>query len=485
MSVFFWFRRDLRLHDNPGLAAAQRLAQQRGVPLQTCYLATPQQWVQHDMAPRQADLLERRLNALGQELAEQGIPLTLLSCDDFTAAPAALVEWLCSSLPIASSAATLFANRELPLDELRRDEAVEQALMARGISCRWFDERCLFAPGTINTTSGDMYRVFTPFCRAWLRQLASEGFSLASKVQPQGPALIWQPIELAYAKCSSQGWPVAEREVRERLWLFAQHKVMDYAELRDLPAQEGTSQLSPYLALGVLSVRQCLAALQAALGMLPLERGQPGFSWLNELVWREFYLHLLVRFPALAMGKPFKSEMASLAWRPDATLFQAWCEGRTGYPIIDAAMRCLAQTGWMHNRLRMLVASFLTKDLQQPWWWGERYFMQQLLDGELAANNGGWQWSAGTGADASPWFRIFNPTTQGEKFDPQGQFIRRYLPELTDLPDKAIHTPHDWLARHGRAGSYPPPIVDHAQARRLTLAMFRALGSTDEPDALS
>ncbi len=485
MSVFFWFRRDLRLHDNPGLAAAQRLAQQRGVPLQTCYLATPQQWVQHDMAPRQADLLERRLNALGQELAEQGIPLTLLSCDDFTAAPAALVEWLCSSLPIASSAATLFANRELPLDELRRDEAVEQALMARGISCRWFDERCLFAPGTINTTSGDMYRVFTPFCRAWLRQLASEGFSLASKVQPQGPELNWQPIQLTYAKRSSQGWPVAEREVRERLWLFAQHKVMDYAELRDLPAQEGTSQLSPYLALGVLSVRQCLAALQAALGMLPLERGQPGFSWLNELVWREFYLHLLVRFPALAMGKPFKSEMASLAWRPDATLFQAWCEGRTGYPIIDAAMRCLAQTGWMHNRLRMLVASFLTKDLQQPWWWGERYFMQQLLDGELAANNGGWQWSAGTGADASPWFRIFNPTTQGAKFDPQGQFIRRYLPELADLPDKAIHTPHDWLARHGRAGSYPPPIVDHAQARRLTLAMFRALGSTDEPDALS
>ena len=139
----------------------------------------------------------------------------------------------------------------------------------------------------------------------------------------------------------------------------------------------------------------------------------------------------------------------------------------------------------MHNGLRMLVGSFLTKDLQQPWWWGERYFMQQLLDGELAANNGGWQWSAGTGADASPWFRIFNPTTQGAKFDPQGQFIRRYLPELADLPDKAIHTPHDWLARHGRAGSYPPPIVDHAQARLLTLAMFRSLGSTDEPDALS
>lgn len=480
MCVVFWFRHDLRLHDNPGLAAAQQLAQQQGVPLVTCFLATPGQWAQHQMAPRQADLLERRLNALGLELAALGIPLQLLVCDAFSDVPATLSHWLGAQPSATGRAPVLYANRELPLDEVRRDEAVTQALAAGGIACRWFDERCLFAPGQIQTASGDMFRVFTPFCRAWLRQLAAQGFSLASKLQPQGPALEWQAIQLDYAKQSSQAWPVSEREVRERLWEFAQHKVVDYAQRRDLPALAGTSQLSPYLALGVLSVRQCLAALQAALGGLPLEREQPGFSWLNELVWREFYQHLLVRFPALSMGKPFKSEMAALAWRPDSTLFQAWCEGRTGYPIIDAAMRCLNQTGWLHNRLRMLVASFLTKDLQQPWWWGERYFMQQLLDGELAANNGGWQWSAGTGADASPWFRIFNPTTQGQKFDADGQFIRRYLPELADLPGKEIHTPHHWLARHGRAGSYPEPIVDHAQARLQTLAMFKALGAPPE-----
>ena len=480
MSVVFWFRHDLRLHDNPGLAAAQQLAQQQGVPLMTCFLATPGQWAKHDLAPRQADLLERRLNALGQELAALGIPLQLLVCDEFSDVPATLSHWLGTQQSEAGTTPVLYANRELPLDEVRRDAAVTQTLAAGGITCRWFDERCLFAPGHIQTAGGDMFRVFTPFCRAWLRQLAAQGFSLASKLQPQGPAREWQAIQLDYAKQSSAAWPVSEREVRERLWEFAQHKVVDYAQLRDLPALDGTSQLSPYLALGVLSVRQCLAALQAALGGLPLERGQPGFSWLNELIWREFYQHLLVRFPVLSMGKPFKSEMAALAWRPDSSLFQAWCEGRTGYPIIDAAMRCLNQTGWLHNRLRMLVASFLTKDLQQPWWWGERYFIQQLLDGELAANNGGWQWSAGTGADASPWFRIFNPTTQGQKFDAEGQFIRRYLPELADLPNKEIHAPHHWLLQHGRAGCYPEPIVDHAQARLQTLAMFKALGAPPE-----
>jgi deoxyribodipyrimidine photo-lyase len=477
MRHLFWFRQDLRLHDNPGLAAAWQAAQQTGGTLEACFIATPEQWRSHDLAPRRADLLERRLNALGAELAALGIRLHLLVVPDFAGVPESLLQWFTTG----SGGGELYANRELAVDEVRRDAEVARRLHSAGIVSHWFDERCLFVPGRINTGSGDMFRVFTPFSRAWLRQLATDGFALAPRLEAQGAAWDWQAVELPYAKLPSSPWPVSEREIRERLWEFAQHKAAGYSEARDFPALPATSQLSPYLAMGALSIRQCLAALQAALGALPLDRGQPGFSWLNELIWREFYQHLLARFPLLAMGKPFKAEMSTLNWRPDSGLFTAWCQGQTGYPIVDAAMRCLNQTGWMHNRLRMIVASFLTKDLQQPWWWGERYFMQQLLDGELAANNGGWQWSAGTGADASPWFRIFNPTTQGQKFDPEGQFIRRYLPELVKVPERYIHTPHDWLRQHVPDHGYPAPIVDHAQARLLTLAMFKERG-TGLPD---
>ena len=474
MRVLFWFRQDLRIHDNPALAAAQRMAHQTGAHLETLFIATPSQWHAHDLAPRRAQLLESRLNSLGEELAQLAIPLHLLEVPSFAELPAQLLGWLTARS--APSEVALFANRELPWDEVRRDRLVDHQLTAAGIPCHWFDERCLFVPGEINTGAGAMFQVFTPFSRAWLARLSQQGSAMAPAVQAQsGPELSWAPISLNYPKLSCEGWPVSEQAIRQRLWAFAQHQLSAYGERRDFPALAATSQLSPYLAMGALSVRQGLAAMQAALGHLPLERGEPGFAWLNELIWREFYQHLLAREPRLAKGEPFKRAMAQLAWQPDAARFAAWCAGQTGYPIVDAAMRCLNQTGWMHNRLRMIVASFLCKDLHQPWWWGERYFMQQLLDGELAANNGGWQWSAGTGADAAPWFRIFNPTTQGQKFDPSGEFIRRYLPELALVPLKQLHSPHAWLQAQGQAASYPPPIVDHAIARQITLGLFQAL----------
>ncbi len=480
MRVLFWFRQDLRLHDNPGLAAAQQAARQAGVPLEALFIATPAQWQAHDLAPRRAQLLEARLNSLGEALAELGIHLHLLEVASFAELPAQLLAWLQSGSADSGLDVQLFANRELIVDEVRRDRMVDHQLRAVGGHCHWFDERCLFAPGEITTGAGAMFQVFTPFSRVWLARLSQQGFAMAPPLQPQeatgGRSLAWQPISLNYPKCPCEEWPVSEKAIRQRLWLFVQHKLKAYAERRDFPALAGTSQISPYLAMGALSVRQCLAAMQAALGHLPLERSEPGFAWLNELIWREFYLHLMACEPRLAKGEPFKQGMAQLAWQHDETRFAAWCAGMTGFPIVDAAMRCLAQTGWMHNRLRMIVASFLCKDLHLPWWWGERYFMQQLLDGELAANNGGWQWSAGTGADAAPWFRIFNPTTQGQKCDPQGEFIRTYLPELARVPLKQLHTPHAWLAAQGQAACYPAPIVDHAVARQITLALFQARG---------
>ena len=267
---------------------------------------------------------------------------------------------------------------------------------------------------------------------------------------------------------------MGEAEALRRLHAFLDQGVLDYGETRDFPAMAGTSVLSPYLAAGIISPRQCVAALQQRLGGRPQSKAQPGFVWLNELIWREFYRHLLVLVPSLSMNRPFKPETAALPWSWDPDAFAAWCEGRTGYPIVDAAMRCLNATGWMHNRLRMIVASFLTKDLHIHWRLGEDYFMSRLIDGDLAANNGGWQWAAGTGADAAPYFRVFNPTTQGQRFDPQGDFIRTWVSELADLPATYVHQPHDWLRLKGRQ-CYPAPMVDHAVARVRAIEMFRDL----------
>ncbi|MGL4717265.1 MAG: cryptochrome/photolyase family protein, partial [Aeromonas sp.] len=323
--------------------------------------------------------------------------------------------------------------------------------------------------------------VFTPFSRAWLKALDEEGFVIHRAPAPRGEPLPWQPLADRSAINHDLGeltadprWPVGEAQAQQRLAAFLAQAVLDYGETRDFPALAGTSILSPYLAAGLISPRQCLAALQQRLGGRPQSKAQPGFVWLNELIWREFYRHLLMRVPRLSMNQPFKPETAVLPWSWDPEAFAAWCEGRTGYPIVDAAMRSLNATGWMHNRLRMIVASFLTKDLHIHWRLGEDYFMSTLIDGDLAANNGGWQWAAGTGADAAPYFRVFNPTTQGQRFDPQGEFIRTWVSELADVPAAYVHQPHDWLRLKG-VNSYPAPMVDHALARVKAIDMFRNL----------
>ena len=245
-----------------------------------------------------------------------------------------------------------------------------------------------------------------------------------------------------------------------------------YEELRDIPSIKGTSGLSPYLAIGAISPRYLLSVLLNNHPDLLTAEDSPEFSWLNELIWREFYRHLLFHFPDLCKHKCFKEKYQLTAWPNHLPYFKAWCEGKTGYPIVDAAMRQLNQTGWMHNRLRMIVASFLTKHLLIDWRWGEKYFMEQLIDGDLAANNGGWQWAASTGCDAQPYFRIFNPTRQSEKFDPKGNFIRKYLPELKEIPDKAIHSPHSYIKKHNLA-LYWPTIVEHKEARIIALSFYK------------
>lgn len=467
-----WLRNDLRTTDNQALYAACSDPCARVLAV---YIATPQQWRSHGMAPRQVRFIWQNLELLQQRLAELGIELYLQRCADFDQTVPWLVEF-CRRQAVD----TLFYNYQYEFNECARDRAVERALPA-GTHCLGFHDSVLLPPGTVRTGGGEMYKVYTPFRNAFLQRLTVADLrSLpVPSMRPSGrlsPPPI-APFDYPDGEVDSRRFPAGEEAALARLRHFCRERVADYTQQRDIPALDGTSALSPYLALGVISPRQCFNRLRAEHPELLTYSDSGAFSWLNELIWREFYRHLLVAYPRLCKHQPFITWTDRVQWRETPQALAAWQQGLTGYPIVDAAMRQLNSTGWMHNRLRMIVASFLVKDLLIDWRAGERYFMSQLLDGDLAANNGGWQWAASSGTDAAPYFRIFNPTTQGERFDPEGVFIRHWLPELADVPGKEIHRPLRWAEQQNRYVDYPLPIVDHQQARQLTLAAFAAAKS--------
>ncbi|ENZ8580302.1 TPA: deoxyribodipyrimidine photo-lyase [Klebsiella aerogenes] len=461
-----WFRMDLRLNDNLALAAACRDPQAQVLAL---YIATPEQWRQHDMAPRQAAFIASHLRSLHAALAERGIPLLVEEADDF-AASIELLTRFCKQHQVSH----LFYNYQYEFNERQRDAGVEKIL--KEVTCQGFDDSVLLPPGSVMTGNREMYKVFTPFKNAFIRRLR-EGLPecVAAPKPRQSATRQASPLpEINYPQTpfDTDLFAADEKTALARLRAFCQQPAADYDQQRDFPAIEGTSRLSPCLAVGVLSPRQCLhRLLREQPGALD---GEAGASWLNEIIWREFYRHLMVYYPKLCKGQPFVAWTDKVAWRSNEDELRAWQQGQTGFPVVDAAMRQLNATGWMHNRLRMIVASFLAKDLRLDWRHGERYFMSQLIDGDLAANNGGWQWAASTGTDAAPYFRIFNPTTQGEKFDKQGEFIRRWLPELAEVPEKALHQPWLWADKQGVTLRYPRPLVDHKQARLETLAAWEA-----------
>ena len=368
----------------------------------------------------------------------------------------------------------LFYNYQYEFNERQRDAAVERALT--DTVCQGFDDSVILPPGAVMTGNHEMYKVFTPYKNAWLRRLKEHMPECvrAPEVRSAPAVADAATLHFHYPQQSFDPalFPPDEKTAIGQLRRFCQEGAGEYEAQRDFPSIEGTSRLSACLAVGVLSPRQCLYRLLAE--QPEALNGGAGSVWLNELIWREFYRHLMTNFPRLCKHRPFIGWTDRVRWREPSDALIAWQEGRTGYPIVDAAMRQLNATGWMHNRLRMIVASFLVKDLLIDWRQGERYFMSQLVDGCLAANNGGWQWAASTGTDAAPYFRIFNPTTQGERFDKRGAFIREWLPELAEVPDKAIHQPWAWAEKQGVEIHYPRPIVDHAEARVATLAAYEA-----------
>ncbi len=475
MLQLIWLRSDLRVHDNTALSAAMAEG-----PTIALYLLTPGQWHLHDDAPCKIDFWLRNLVALQQELQRLNVPLLIRHAEHWRDAPEVLAE-VCRTHAIGC----VHVNEEYGLNETRRDRDVAAGLDNLGVSFRAHLDHLLLKPGSVLTRSGGYFQVFSQFRKVCYQRLHTALPALHPLPLAQAPLAIASdavPASVPGFASPADGlrelWPAGESAARERLTRFADEQLEDYPLQRDIPAMPGTSQLSPYLAAGVLSPRQCLhAALQANRG--EFDGGLPGaVSWINELLWREFYTHILVGYPRVSRHRAFRLETEALPWRHAPEELAAWQQGRTGFPLIDAAMRQLHATGWMHNRLRMVVAMFLTKNLLIDWREGERFFMAHLIDGDLAANNGGWQWSASTGTDAAPYFRIFNPISQSQKFDPQGRFIRHWLPELAHLDNRAIHDPSALGGLFG-AVDYPRPIVDLRGSRERALAAFQQLPSRE------
>ncbi len=439
MRALHWFRSDLRLADNAALCAAARAERLTPVfVLDERLLSGPKSG-----AARTRFLFEC-LARLRAELETRGSTLVVRRGE-----PAAEL----AKLAHETGAELVTWNRDYGPFARARDGAVTRALERAGVSVETFRDRVVFEAEDVRTKAGRGFSVYGPYRRAWLARFSAEPAAprRAPKLPP--PARVTRGSLPLVSVQAGAGSAAALRRLRG----FVERGLADYPWRRDLPAVAGTSRLSAHLRFGTVSVRECLA--RAAEAARDDRRARAGAEkWRVELIWREFYHAVLAEHPRVLRGA-WRQELDSLEWSDDDAAFRAWCEGRTGFPFVDAGMRELAATGWMHNRARMVAASFLTKDLGIDWRRGEAFFMQSLVDGDPANNNGGWQWSASTGSDSQPWFRIFNPAAQAARFDPDGEYARRWIPELeTD---------------------YPPPIIDHAHARERALARFRAaLGRT-------
>ncbi|HEY0290000.1 MAG TPA: deoxyribodipyrimidine photo-lyase [Pseudomonas sp.] len=466
-----WLRSDLRVHDNTALAWAM----ERG-PTLAVYVISPRQWMSHDDAASKVDFWLRNLVVLKTALSALNVPLLIVHADTWDEAPAVLLD-LCKKHAINS----VHVNEEYGINETRRDAAVDFALSSVGIHFQSHLDQLFFKPGTVLTKSGGYFKVFSQFrktCYTRLHHGVPPQVRLPSKQQALNIPSDNIPEQANGFPTPPEAlrnlWPAGEEEARRRLETFADGQIEHYLDERDFPAKPGTSQLSAYLAAGVISPRQCLhAALRSNQG--EFETGNAGsITWINELLWREFYKHVLTGFPRVSRHRAFRPDTEAVKWRHAPDDLQAWQQGRTGFPIVDAAMRQLLETGWMHNRLRMVVAMFFSKNLLLDWRDGERFFMQHLIDGDLAANNGGWQWSSSTGTDSSPYFRIFNPLSQSARFDPQGVFIKHWVPELAGLSKQDVHSP---VVQGGLFGDadYPAPIVDLKSSRERALYAFRSL----------
>jgi deoxyribodipyrimidine photo-lyase len=475
-SSIVWFRQDLRLADNPALLAAVR----RGGSVLPVFIWSPEE--EGRWAPGAASRwwLHQSLAQLDASLRRRGSRLIIRH------GPA---RETIRELVSQSGATAVYWNRRYEPAAIERDRRIEAALSRDGLIAQSFAACVIFEPSAILTQHGEPYRVFTAFWRACMRRpdpgRPDDEPACIPACQPW-PATLGLPelgLEPAidWAGGIRANWQPGEAGAAEQLDCFLAGVLGEYPAGRDRPDRAGTSRLSPYLHFGEISVRQVWFALNDRRAGSTTDREARAIdSFSNELGWREFAHHLLYHFPNTPEN-PLRNEFGAFAWERNPGHLRAWQRGRTGYPILDASMRELWQTGWMHNRVRMVAASFLVKDLLIPWQDGAAWFWDTLVDADLANNTLGWQWSAGCGADAAPYFRIFNPVTQGEKFDPSGTYVRRWIPELARLPAEWVHKP--WAApkpvlaqaRIELGRDYPKPLVDHSHARSRALSAFERI----------
>jgi deoxyribodipyrimidine photo-lyase len=454
-----WFRNDLRLGDNTALAALAERAEE-WLPV---FVLDPRIVGDATSGASRMRFLLDCLARLGRSLDKRGIPLLVR-----TGRP----EQVLPKLLHDTGAGLLSFNEDITPFARRRDEAVRRAAEKHGAKVLSRVDHVAFRAGDILTASGSPYSVYSPYRKSWWKRWREDPRRPVRmpRLPPPIPGFTADPVadprEFGLAAGGGEIPTGGEEAAKRRLMGFLEGAAGRYHEDRDRPDRDGTSRLSPYLRFGALSVRQCFDSGEDAAASEPaLQQGVA--KWLDELIWREFYSAILEHHPRV-LRESYRREYDALVWNDDPKGFEAWCEGRTGFPIVDAGMRQLRETGWMHNRVRMIVASFLTKDLLIDWREGERFFFEHLVDGDPASNNGGWQWAASTGTDAQPYFRIFNPAAQGRRWDPEGSYVRRWVPELRGVPDPHVHAP-------GQAGlpvDYPPPIVDHAERRELALLRF-------------
>ncbi len=425
--ALFWHRRDLRLHDNAGLYHA----------LKSGFEVLPVFIFDAEILDKLDDKQDRRVAFIHKAITEMQ---TLLVAAGSTmivryGKPADVWAQLCAEFEVAE----VHTNHDYEQYARHRDAQIGAYLNANGTAFYTHKDQAIFEKTEIVSGAGTPYTVFTPYSRKWKEALAAAGLKSYPSEKHADNFLKTDPravVALAEMGFEDPGLSFPTREVRREI-------IQKYETLRDLPAVPGTSRLSVHLRFGTVSIREL-----ARLGMELSEK------WLNELIWRDFYMQILWNFPHVGQGRAFRKEYEMIEWRNNAAEFQRWCNGQTGYPIVDAGMRELNATGFMHNRVRMVVASFLTKHLLIDWRWGEAYFAQKLLDFDLSANNGGWQWAAGSGCDAAPYFRVFNPTAQTQKFDPQLVYIKKWVPEISSF-------------------DYPRPMVDHATARDRCLTTYK------------
>ena len=460
--ILFWHRRDLRISDNVGLSAARQ--QSRKVVGVFCL--DPYLLERDDVAPARVTYMMGCLEELQQRYQQAGSQLLILQEKPDQGIP---------TLATALNAQAVFWSWDVEPYSQQRDALVKDALKEKGIAVHYYWDQLLHAPGEILTNSGDPYKVYKPFWKNWSEQPKAE--PAAALENAQG---LTKKEQSAYEKAGAVTLPSArdlgfawenelllapgEAAAHQRLEEFCETTLGEYDQLRNFPAVDGTSRLSPALKFGAIGIRSVWQAASRAYNQSRSDETRNNVeAWQQELAWREFYQHAMYFFPELERG-PYRDTLKNFPWDNDSERFQAWCAGKTGYPIVDAAMRQINTVGWMHNRCRMIVASFLTKDLIINWQWGEKYFMQTLYDGDLSANNAGWQWSASSGMDPKP-LRIFNPATQAQKYDQEGEYIRQWIPELSSLDTKELVT-GEIPSEEREALGYPQPIVHHQQQQR-------------------